>query len=227
MAMALACSGVCRPICPRAQTAAPRMWSSFSSFRHIASWTTPCETYRHPLIQTYRQLDNALRNIQAPPHSDISPAGQLPAKHTGTPSFRHIASWTTPWETVQTPPHSDISPAGQLPAKHTGTPSFRHIASWTTPCETIQAPPHSDISPAGQLPAKQYRHPLIQTYRQLDNALRNSTDTSSFRHIASWTTPWETVQAPPHSDISPAGQLPARQYRHPLIQTNRQLDNSL
>ena len=40
-ATALACSGVCRPICPSAHAAAACMWSSGSSDRAIASWTTP------------------------------------------------------------------------------------------------------------------------------------------------------------------------------------------
>lgn len=37
----LACSGLCRPICPRAQAVAAKMWSSLSSLSVIANWTTP------------------------------------------------------------------------------------------------------------------------------------------------------------------------------------------
>jgi len=40
-AMALACSGVCRPIWPSAHTVAALIWSSCSSDSTIANWLTP------------------------------------------------------------------------------------------------------------------------------------------------------------------------------------------
>ena len=41
-ATARACSGVCLPMCPKAQAAAALIWSSGSSDKQSDNWGTPC-----------------------------------------------------------------------------------------------------------------------------------------------------------------------------------------